>query len=145
MGRRHWWRTRGSQKVAWANIPGRDIKVKGLIDVGFPLLFSSILTIYLKVIRNGIYGETWEQQCECFGFVRDWRWYWKSIPPPKKERRFGVQRRQDCSISSLEAQKWKTLMKLVTGAIVRDMNWVSWNSISVQFSQNLHRSSIMRG
>ena len=58
-----------------------DIKVKGLIDVGFPLIFSSILTIYLKVVRNGICGETWEQQCECFVRLA---MVLKEYSPPKK-------------------------------------------------------------
>ena len=71
-----------------------DIKVKGLIDVGFPLLFLSILTIYLKVVRNGICGETWEQQCECLSETGDGTE--RVFPLQKKERRFGVQRRQDC-------------------------------------------------
>ena len=46
-----------------------DIKVEGLIDVGFPL-FSLSLTIYSNAFRDGICGETWELLCEYF--VRDW-------------------------------------------------------------------------
>ena len=45
-----------------------DIKIEGLIDVGFPL-FSLSLTIYLKAYRDGIYGAIWELLRECF--VRD--------------------------------------------------------------------------
>ena len=46
-----------------------DIKVEGLVDVGFPLFFLS-LAICSTVFRDGICGETWEVLGECF--ARDW-------------------------------------------------------------------------
>ena len=46
-----------------------DIKVEGLINVGFPL-FPLSLTIYSMAFRDGICGEVWELLCECF--IRSW-------------------------------------------------------------------------
>ena len=86
-----------------------DIKIEGLIDVGFPL-FPLSLTIYSKAFRDGICGETWEISGE--RFVRDWVIALKEYFQ-KKERRFGLRRYQDCSTSLLEAHTWTTLIKLL--------------------------------
>jgi FAD binding domain len=87
-----------------------DIKVEGLSDVGFSLFSSSISTIYLKVFRNGICGETWERLCECFKVCQRLAIVLKEYS--RKERRFGVQRHQGCSTSLLEAQTWKVFIIL---------------------------------